>query len=236
MCASQRFIAFLPVSSNSSGTSVAIAAAAGLPPAAALLPSRRSGVRRRRDRWAISPMPSARARGMLREMAPPVLLCYDGSVEAERAIDLAAELLGPRRAVVLDVWPLLTPDESVAVVSAGMPAELFAETNEADALGRAELGAEHARRAGFAAEPRATAAGPIGEEILRIADEIDAAVIVLGSRGLHGLEQLLAGSVSRDVVRHSHRPVLVVPPADAPPGGPTGRPARRTAPRRPTRS
>jgi nucleotide-binding universal stress UspA family protein len=180
-------------------------------------------------------MPEARARETVRAMDSPILLCYDGSAEAQRAIDVAAELLGPRRAVVLDVWPLLTPDESLDVVSAGVPADLFAETNEADALERAKLGAERARQAGFAAEPRATPAGPIGEEILRVADEIDAAVVVLGSRGLHGLEELFAGSVSRHVVGHARRPVLVVPPAEATPAAPTARGGRRRAPRRPAR-
>jgi hypothetical protein len=36
----------------------------------------------------------------------PVLLCFDGSTAARRAVILAAPLLGDRRAVVLDVAPL----------------------------------------------------------------------------------------------------------------------------------
>ncbi len=39
----------------------------------------------------------------------PVLICYDGSDGARRAIDAAAALLGPRRAVVLDLGPPLPP-------------------------------------------------------------------------------------------------------------------------------
>jgi hypothetical protein len=34
----------------------------------------------------------------------PLLLCYDGSDSAERAIGLAGELCAPRAAVVLSVW------------------------------------------------------------------------------------------------------------------------------------
>jgi nucleotide-binding universal stress UspA family protein len=160
----------------------------------------------------------------------PVLLCYDGSTGARRAIAAAAALLGPCHAIVLDVSPLLTVDETVAVVASGVPGDVFAQENEADALRHAELGAERARRAGFVAvEARVTFGARIWEEIVRVADEIDAAVIVLGSRGLHGLPELAAGSVSHDVVRHARRPVLIVPG----PGAPTGRRARRTAPRRP---
>jgi hypothetical protein len=35
----------------------------------------------------------------------PILICYDGSPGAVRPIEAAAALLGPRRAVVLDVAP-----------------------------------------------------------------------------------------------------------------------------------
>ena len=36
--------------------------------------------------------------------SPPVLLCFDGSGGALRAIQDAGRLLGPRTAVVLTVW------------------------------------------------------------------------------------------------------------------------------------
>jgi hypothetical protein len=47
----------------------------------------------------------------------PILICYDGSDGADRAIETAAALLGPRRAVVLDVGPPLTAAESLAMLS-----------------------------------------------------------------------------------------------------------------------
>ncbi len=49
--------------------------------------------------------------------------------------------------------------------------------------------------------------------VVGVADEIDAAVIVLGSRGLTGVRELARGSVSHDVAGHAERPVLIVPPA-----------------------
>ncbi len=47
-------------------------------------------------------------------------------------------------------------------------------------------------------------------EVLQAADEIDAHLIVLGSLGRSAIRELLAGSTLENVVRLSHRPVLVV--------------------------
>ena len=143
----------------------------------------------------------------------PILFCYDGSDNADRAIEVTAGLLGSRRSVVLDVGPPLTAAESVAMVSPVVPGTAFEDLNTADALTRARSGAEHARAAGFDAEARATIGTPTWEAIVDVADEIDASVIVLGSRGLSGARELLVGSVSHDVAEHAGRPVLIVPPA-----------------------
>jgi uncharacterized protein YeaO (DUF488 family) len=47
-------------------------------------------------------------------------------------------------------------------------------------------------------------------EIVNLAEEIGAGLIVLGSRGRGGIRRALMGSVSDSVVRHAHCPVLVV--------------------------
>ena len=47
----------------------------------------------------------------------PILICYDGSDDARRAIGAAEALVGPRRAVVLDMGPPLTAAESYAAIS-----------------------------------------------------------------------------------------------------------------------
>ena len=77
---------------------------------------------------------------------------------------------------------------------------------------RAEDGVERARRAGLTAEPRVRERGvTIWGTILDEAADIDASAIVLGTRGLTGVESLLLGSVSHAVVQHADRPVAVVP-------------------------
>jgi len=142
----------------------------------------------------------------------PILICYDDSESAKHAIEAARALLGPRRAIVLDVGPPLTPAESLAAISPVVPGAAFEELNTSEALSRARVGAELARHAGFDAEARGGIGAPTWEDIVDVADEIDTAVIVLGSRGQTGARELLDGSVSHEVAEHAGRPVLIVPP------------------------
>jgi nucleotide-binding universal stress UspA family protein len=102
------------------------------------------------------------------------------------------------------------------------------------AVGRPELVKDviaHAeRRAGQVVDEAVAAAGPIGEGVTVVPRVIrgreapnhlleesqDADLLVLGSRGLGGFQQLLLGSVTRKCVDHAPCPVLVVrtpPPA-----------------------
>ena len=50
--------------------------------------------------------------------------------------------------------------------------------------------------------------------VLRAADDVDAGFIVVGSHGAGNSAAPLLGSTSHFVVRNSHRPVIVIPPAD----------------------
>jgi nucleotide-binding universal stress UspA family protein len=48
------------------------------------------------------------------------------------------------------------------------------------------------------------------EEIVRVAQELGATLIVIGSHGKRSLEELLLGSTVENVTRHANCPVLVV--------------------------
>lgn len=164
----------------------------------------------------------------------PILLCYDGSDSAKRSIDFGGALLRGGLAIVLTVWESLgssllrhparartelgrdfkeISDDVVHDLDAGVARR--AEDTAAD-------GAERAAAAGFDARPLAVRALARATErdtvtvwraILDMADDTDAAVLVLGARGLSTVGSVLLGSVSYGVVHHSTRPVLVVPPA-----------------------
>jgi nucleotide-binding universal stress UspA family protein len=70
--------------------------------------------------------------------------------------------------------------------------------------------------------------GGVAEEIVGLADELDAGLVVVGSRGLGRIRCTLAGSVSESVFRHAHCPVMMVRAKANPPnrrGG--GRPRVR---------
>ena len=51
--------------------------------------------------------------------------------------------------------------------------------------------------------------GEAGREIVHLAEDINAGLIVMGSRGRGGIRRALMGSVSDSVVRHAHCPVMV---------------------------
>jgi len=71
-----------------------------------------------------------------------------------------------------------------------------------------------AEEAGLSAEGRVAAAtGTTAAAILATADEIDAAMLLLGCRGLLGARSFLLGSVAHDVAQRATRPLLVIPSA-----------------------
>jgi nucleotide-binding universal stress UspA family protein len=52
--------------------------------------------------------------------------------------------------------------------------------------------------------------GVAWEEINKVADELDADLVVIGTHGRRGLARALLGSVAEKVVRTAHRPVITI--------------------------
>ena len=48
------------------------------------------------------------------------------------------------------------------------------------------------------------------EEVIKLGDELEAGLLLVGSRGYRGLRRMLMGSQSEDIVHHADRPVLLV--------------------------
>lgn len=148
-----------------------------------------------------------------------ILLCYDGSSDAQTAIERAGKLLSGQRATVVTVWEpfidvMTRTGGGLGVGAAPLNFVEIDAVSEQAARERAEEGADRAQRAGMDAQPSTrTREGTIADAILSEADEVAADAIVLGSRGLTGLKSLLLGSVSHALLQHADRMVIVVPSA-----------------------
>jgi nucleotide-binding universal stress UspA family protein len=146
----------------------------------------------------------------------PLVLAYDGSDAASRAIETAGAVFGGGPALVVFVWrPLSTMMLWNPVL--GGPGPLKDAADEIDASGAehaaqvAAEGVEKARRAGFEAEPVVARDDGGWGPIVELARERDARAIVLGSHGTSAIRSLVLGSVAAGVVNHATRPVMVVP-------------------------
>ena len=149
----------------------------------------------------------------------PVLVAYDGSPAAHRAVADAAELLRPLRTLVVTAWEPGLAYVSMALRPDGMTPEPMVDPLVAEDVDRelrlhaervAGEGSELARSLGLDSEALAVPdSGDVARTILEVAGEHEARVIVVGSRGLGGLRAALEGSTSRGILKHASCPVLV---------------------------
>ena len=146
-----------------------------------------------------------------------ILFCYDGSDDARSAIERVAHLHPGAETTVLTVWePWI---EMVTRGGAGLgwtPAATDLEEIDREAADaahrRAEEGAAAARDLGLRADPRIEPRnGSTSEAILRVADDVDADLIAMGTRGRGAVRSIILGSVSHGVAQHADRPVLIAP-------------------------
>lgn len=146
----------------------------------------------------------------------PILIAYDGSDHARSAVEHAGIRLQPGPALVICVWTSIRHGAGAATL--GAPASVVsvgAQKLDSAARERAEQlaaeGAELARRAGLDADSRAVEApGAVWQGIIRCADELDAAVIVSGTRGRSEIAAAMLGSTAQGLLHHAHRPLFVV--------------------------
>ena len=142
-------------------------------------------------------------------MGNVIVIGYDGSEGARDAVHYAARYFHGQRAVVVTAfedWPPAVHGDAMQVDDAA----------RAQTEATAAEGAALARAAGIAAEARTVyAAEKPWQSIIKVADELDAGLIVVGSHGFNGLRPLVLGSVSHQLGHHAHQPVLAVPTPEA---------------------
>jgi len=121
------------------------------------------------------------------------LFCTDGSKYAEEAIYFGGELIKgiDCSARVLNVTPWIT-DES-----------------ERLAKDIAEEGVKILRSLGINASAKAILGKEVTREILKEADEGDFNLIVIGSRGLSGIQSFLLGSITLKLINQTTQPILI---------------------------
>jgi nucleotide-binding universal stress UspA family protein len=151
-----------------------------------------------------------------------VLIAFDGSPASEHAIRQAGPVLTPHQALVVTVWKEGVGFEAVEAptTAAGFPLvpidvrtaiEIEQEVQE-QAQRLARHGTQLAQEAGFEAEGLAVADDvdmPVAETLIDVAKKRDAQAIVAGSHG-HGRLTELLGTTTRDLIRRSPKPVVVV--------------------------
>ena len=155
----------------------------------------------------------------MNESAQPALVAFDGSPEARAAVTAAAALFPARRLLIVSVWEpglALAVEPSYDLTGSGPTLPSAEEISAVDhaqhghATRTADEGVRLARELGATADPFPVPAAHVAETLVAIAERNDAAVIVTGSRGLRPVKSRFMGSTSRDLLRHSERPVLVV--------------------------
>jgi uncharacterized protein len=134
-----------------------------------------------------------------------IVVAYDGSDASARAARFA---LGPLGGENGEVW----------IVHAADPPRAVAEPRTEEEQGSEVVAIERGLRAIQAeVDPSGRRVrlwireGPAPTVIVEAALEVNADLIVVGTRGLRGASRLLLGSVSAEVVARSGRPVAVVP-------------------------
>jgi nucleotide-binding universal stress UspA family protein len=152
-----------------------------------------------------------------------ILLCYDDSDSARRALAVAQRTLGHQAAILLhvyrapeavlaDAFSTRGSDPAGGAVSQERLESLASRrAREVLSTGRAIVSELDATVEVEARE--APHDVPVWRAILDVADEVDAELIVAGTHGPTAVAEQALGSVSGGLVHHSHRPVLIVPAA-----------------------
>ncbi len=143
-----------------------------------------------------------------------VLIATDGSELADRAIDHGvqlAKLAGSEVTIVTVTEPVSIVGGGYATVVGGVvePIPELIEAQEKSARDLLQRAANRAAEQGLTIKTVLVDNSFAAEGIVATASEIGAELIIMGSHGRRGLNRLLLGSQTNNVLAHTKLPVLV---------------------------
>jgi nucleotide-binding universal stress UspA family protein len=145
-------------------------------------------------------------------MAPirRVLVATDFTTTSNAAIDWAVALAAPLGASVTVIHafeiPVIGFPDGALIATADMAARISTAARAA-----LDTTVEQQQRQGRGVPIEGVLReGVAWEEIVAVADEIDADLVVIGTHGRRGIARALLGSVAENVIRTSSRPVTTI--------------------------
>jgi nucleotide-binding universal stress UspA family protein len=137
-----------------------------------------------------------------------IVVPVDFSDHSARAVDMAEELAKQLDASIELIHVIEMPAISMAPYDIGIPSTFFAELRESAQQKLTELEQQVSGR-GLTVSAR-LGEPPAAVAIEELVKELDADLVVMGTRGNTGLKHILLGSVAERVLRHVPCPVLTV--------------------------
>ena len=146
-------------------------------------------------------------------MFSKMLMCSDGSEQALEAAAVAAEIARKfnSQLLLLSVYdPSVIPAATVGIPDGSLQTAVSAGCYAEEAQSGVEKATGQVlQEAGVTYITRRELGHPV-DRIIRVAQDEQADLIVMGSRGLGGFKRLVLGSVSEGVLHHAPCPVLIV--------------------------
>jgi nucleotide-binding universal stress UspA family protein len=130
-----------------------------------------------------------------------IIVAYDGSPSSNKALKLAADLSRAESSEIALVSVIERPSDIFTL-------EHLERNREQYGKQAIDTGEKQAEALGIKVKPVLLRGNP-SEEIINYAHKENAYLIIVGTRGLGGLQRLMLGSVAQALVTHSDIPVVV---------------------------